>query len=188
MRPLALIFTGFSLLLFSPLSGQHKDFPRDTSFTLNNTAPKVYRQYPHARLVEANTPAGVLAQVNLVYARYGERELHLDLFSPNEKENALCPGVILIHGGGWRSGNRQMEWPMAQRLAAQGYVAATVEYRLSVEARYPAGVYDLKGAIRWMRANAARLRVDPNKIAGVRLFSRRRACGVPWCYGGREKV
>ena len=100
-----------------------------------------------------------------MYARYGERELHLDLFSPSEKAHALYPCVILIHGGGWRSGYRQMEWPMAQHLAAHGYVTATVEYRLSIEARYPAGVHDLKAAVRWMRANAAKYNIDPKKIA-----------------------
>jgi acetyl esterase/lipase len=154
-----------SAVLFSPLLGQQKEIPRDTSFTLDNTASKVYKQYPHAKLVAAILPAQVTAEENVVYARYGERELHLDLFSPGEKAPALCPGVILIHGGGWRSGNRQMEWPMAQHLAAHGYVAATVEYRLSIEAQYPAGVYDLKGAIRWMRTNAAKYNIDPQKIA-----------------------
>jgi acetyl esterase/lipase len=154
-----------SAVLFSPLLGQQKEIPRDTSFTLDNTAPKVYKQYPHAKLVAAILPAQVTAEENIVYARYGERELHLDLFSPSGKTPALCPGVILIHGGGWRSGNRQMEWPMAQHLAAHGYVAATVEYRLSIEAQYPAGVYDLKGAIRWIRTNAAKYNIDPQKIA-----------------------
>jgi pectinesterase len=162
-----LFFTSISLLavLFSQLSGQQKEISRDTSFTLDNTAPKVYKQYPHARLVVAILPDGIAAEENIVYARYKERELHLDLFSPREKGEAFHPGVILIHGGGWRSGHRQMEWPMAQYLAARGYVTATVEYRLSMEARYPAGVYDLKAAIRWMRANAARHHIDPNKIA-----------------------
>ena len=164
---LALAFTsiGFWIVVVSPLLGQENEIPRDTSFTLNSTAPKVYKQYPHANLVEAKLPDGVVAQENIVYARYERRELHLDLFSPREEENAPYPGVILIHGGGWRSGNRQMEWPMAQHLAAHGYVTATVEYRLSIEAQYPAGVYDLKGAIRWMRTNAARYNIDPNKIA-----------------------
>ncbi|MCX6145030.1 MAG: alpha/beta hydrolase [Ignavibacteriales bacterium] len=162
---LAYALIGLLAVLFSPLLGQQKKIPRDTSFTLDNTAPKVYKQYPHAKLVAAILPAHVSAEKNIVYARYGERELHLDLFSPREKTHALYPGVILIHGGGWRSGNRQMEWPMAQHLAAHGYVTATAEYRLSIEAQYPAGVYDLKGAIRWMRTNAAKYNIDPNKIA-----------------------
>ena len=165
VRCLALTCIVMLVIVFSQALAQQKEIPRDTSFTLTNTAPKVYKQYPYAKLVEAKLPSAVLAQENIVYARYGERELHLDLFSPREKGTELYPGVILIHGGGWRSGNRQMEWPMAQYLAARGYVTATVEYRLSVEAVYPAGIYDLKGAIRWMRTNAARYNIDPNKIA-----------------------
>ena len=163
----ALVFISIGLLfvLSSSLVGQEKEIPRDTSFTLGNTVPKVYKQYPLAKLVEAKLPDGVAAQENIVYARYEKRELHLDLFSPRKKANTLYPGVILIHGGGWRSGNRQMEWPMAQHMAAHGYVAATVEYRLSVEAVYPAGIHDLKAAIRWMRANASKLSINPDKIA-----------------------
>ena len=163
----ALLFTSIGLLVvvLSSLFSQEKEIPRDTSFTLNNTAQKVSKQYPHAKLVEAKLPDGVACQENIVYARYGERKLHLDLFSPRTKANVPSPAVILIHGGGWRSGYRQMEWPMAQYLAMHGYVTATVEYRLSVEAQYPAGVYDLKGAVRWMRANAAQYNIDPHKIA-----------------------
>jgi pectinesterase len=161
----ATLVAGLNFLLASVLIGQQKEIPRDTSFTLNNTALKVGRQYPQSNLVQAKLPEGVVAQENIVYARFKERELHLDLFSPREKGNAVLPSVILIHGGGWRSGNRQMEWPMAQQLAAQGFVTATVEYRLSVEALYPAGIYDLKAAIRWMRANAPRLSINADKLA-----------------------
>jgi len=163
----ALLFTSIGLLVvvLSSLFSQEKEIPRDTSFTLNNTAQKVTKQYPHAKLVEAKLPDGVTCQEDIVYARYGERELHLDLFSPRGKGNELSPAVILIHGGGWRSGYRQMEWPMAQHLAAHGYVTATVEYRLSGEALYPAGIYDLKAAIRWMRANASKFFINADKIA-----------------------
>jgi pectinesterase len=132
---------------------------------VNNTVPKVLKQYPNAKLVVPEVPEGVKAYENLVYARDGKRELHLDLFAPVVKDKRGYPGVVLIHGGGWRSGSRQMEWPMAQHLAARGYVTATVEYRLSPEALYPTGVHDLKAAIRWMRQNAAKYNVDPKKIA-----------------------
>lgn len=145
--------------------GAASGVPRDTSFTVNNTATKVLKQYPHARVVAARVPAGVVALENVIYAKDGDRELHLDLFSPVKKSAKGYPGMILIHGGGWRSGYRQMEWPTAQHLAARGYVAATVEYRLSMEALYPAGIHDLKAAIRWMRANAAKHNIDSTKIA-----------------------
>jgi hypothetical protein len=99
VNALALTSIGFLIVFSSVLAGQEKEIPRDTSFTLSNTAPKVYKQYPHAKLVEARLPDDVAAEENIVYARYGKRELHLDLFSPRNRTNALYPGVILIHGG-----------------------------------------------------------------------------------------
>ena len=154
-------------LMTTSLDAQQKtaEIPRDTSFTVNNTATKILKQYPQARVVVPKLPAGIAAHENLVYASDGGRKLHLDLFAPMKKSANGYPGVILIHGGGWRSGYRQMEWPMAQHLAANGYVTATVEYRLSTEALYPVGIYDLKAAIRWMRAHASKYNIDSRKIA-----------------------
>jgi pectinesterase len=77
----------------------------------------------------------------------------------------VFPAVLIIHGGGWRSGDRQQEIPMARELARHGYAAATVEYRLSTESRYPAGVHDLKSAVRWMRAHASEYAIDSSRIA-----------------------
>ncbi|MBF8295278.1 MAG: Abhydrolase 3 protein [Bacteroidetes bacterium] len=154
-------------LMATSLGAQQKtaEIPRDTSFTVNTTATKVLKQYPQASVVVPKLPYGVTAHENVVYASDGNRKLRLDLFVPLTKSRAGYPGVLLIHGGGWRSGYRQMEWPMAQHLAARGYVTATAEYRLSTEALYPTGVHDLKAAIRWMRANAAMYNIDPKKIA-----------------------
>jgi len=152
-------------ILVAQQKGERVGAPRDTSFTLDNTARNVLKQYPRAKVVEPKLPAGVTAHENLVYARDGGRQLHLDLFTPLKKSPKGYPGVLLIHGGGWRSGYRQMEWPMAQHLAAQGYVTATVEYRLSTEALYPTGIHDLKAAIRWLKGNAAKYNINPRKIA-----------------------
>jgi acetyl esterase/lipase len=160
-RPLPLVL----ILLLTPALARQKEIPRDTSFAISSTAAKVIKQYPQAVLVEPSIPPGVISRENIAYEKYGEREMHLDLFTPREKRGGPFPGVILIHGGGWRSGNRQMEWPMALYLAERGYVTATVEYRLSAEALYPAGIHDLKSAIRWMRAHAAEYAIDPNAIA-----------------------
>ena len=70
----------------------------------------------------------------------------------------------MIHGGGWRSGNRTQHWPLAESLAHLGYVCFTPEYRLSTEALFPAGVYDIKAAIRWVKANASTYTIDTSKI------------------------
>ena len=72
---------------------------------------------------------------------------------------------MIIHGGGWRSGNRSQHYPLAQRLADSVMFAFTPEYRLSTEALYPAAVYDLKSALRWIRSNAKKYNIDTNKIA-----------------------
>ncbi len=143
---------------------QKNEIPRDTSFSIGSIASKVYKQFPFAKLVIPKLPDGVAEQKDIIYTSYGDRGLHMDIFSPMQKGKRY-PGVILVHGGGWRSGNRQMEIPMAQFLASHGYVTATVEYRLSIEALYPAAVNDLKTAVKWMRANAAKYNIDSNKIA-----------------------
>jgi pectinesterase len=71
----------------------------------------------------------------------------------------------MIHGGGWNSGDRTMLYPMATELAANGYVAFTVDYRLSPEAKFPAAIFDLKYSVKWLKANAEKYNIDTNKIA-----------------------
>ena len=71
----------------------------------------------------------------------------------------------MIFGGGWKSGDKSQNISIGQQLAAKGYVAITIEYRLSLEAQYPAAVHDVKAAIRWLRANAKKYSVDKSKIA-----------------------
>ena len=153
------------LLCTATTLGQPRTPPVDTSFSASSAAAEVTKKYPFARLAEARLPAGVSAQYDIVYAAHGNRTLHCDLFSPADSAAGPFPLVLIFHGGGWRSGNRTMEIPIAQQLAARGFAAATVEYRLSGEARYPAGVFDLKECIRWMRAHAESLHVDPDRFA-----------------------
>jgi pectinesterase len=137
---------------------------RDTSFTVHSASRSIEAKYPHARLVEPSLPANVEAVTDIPYAWYGPRTLKLDLFRPTDVR-VHRPGVIMIHGGGWRSGDRSMQIPMAQRVAARGFVCATIEYRLSGEAPYPAALFDVKAAIRWMRANGDGYGVDTSAIA-----------------------
>ena len=166
-----LLLTSIFYLLFGGLMAQtieQKAIPRDTTFTPYLAWIKLRKEFPQAKIVEANVPEGVKAQYGLVYATlphtpYGKRELHLDLFVPEKK--GKYPALLLIHGGGWRSGDRTMEIPMAEQIASHGYVTATAEYRLSPEALYPAAVHDLKAAIRFLRANAKQYQIDTGKIA-----------------------
>jgi pectinesterase len=156
-------FLALNVVLVAQKQNERLEIPRDTSFTLFSAAERIKNQYPEARLVLPELPKGVIVHNDLVYAQYGQRALHLDIFRPENKKS--LPAVILIHGGGWRTGERSQGIPIAQRLAAHGYVAATVEYRLSIEALYPAAVYDLKAAVRWMHAHAAEYSIDTTRIA-----------------------
>jgi len=102
---------------------------------------------------------------HIVYGQGGGRDLKLDLYYPGKKGEGAFPGVVFIHGGGWRGGHRGHFARQAIYLAAHGYVCACIEYRLSGEAGFPAAIEDVKCAIRWMRARAEEFNVDPDRIA-----------------------
>jgi acetyl esterase/lipase len=108
----------------------------------------------------------VEAQLDVEYGKVGEKSLQLDLYKPKETKKP-APGLIFVHGGSWSGGNRKIYGYYCQHFAEKGYVAATIDYRLSGEAPFPAAIQDVNCAIRWMRANAAKLGVDPNKIGLV---------------------
>ena len=139
--------------------------PGYTVFSVETAERGLIKNYPFVTRLSNDLPPGVIAKPGIVYQRYGAREMHLDLFQP--KGRGPFPAVILVHGGAWITGNHAMENPFAMELARRGYVAATVEYRLSNEAKYPAAIHDLKSSIRWLRANAVRYNIDPNRVAAV---------------------
>jgi acetyl esterase/lipase len=95
------------------------------------------------------------------YARVGNRPLRLDLYL-REAFTEPAPVVVWIHGGGWSMGDK---FPTpAARLVAAGYAVASVEYRLTGEAKFPAQIHDCKAAIRWLRANARKYNLDSTHI------------------------
>ncbi len=117
-------------------------------------------------------PPAVLNQLhaksNLTYAKYGDRTLEMDLYQPKIARGAL-PAIVCIHGGGWAKGNRTSHGKIAQALANRGYVAATISYRLSGEAPFPAAIQDCKAAVRFLRANAKELGIDADEIGAIGL-------------------
>ena len=76
-----------------------------------------------------------------------------------------APLLIFIHGGGWRSGKKEDYRVYTLAFAQKGYVTASISYRLSKAAKYPAAIEDVRCAVRWLRAHAAEYHVDPDKIA-----------------------
>lgn len=108
-------------------------------------------------------PEGVALRRGVVYGQGSGRPLTLDLFFP-EDTPAPRPGILFFHGGGWSSGSPAQFYRQCGSLAARGIVCASVGYRLTGEARYPAAVEDAKCAVRWLRAHASELGVDPEQI------------------------
>jgi len=107
-------------------------------------------------------PRAVTRLEDQVYSRAGGRDRLADVYIP-EGEGPF-PAVLFLHGGGWRFGDRRLAPDLARYFARDGYVMVSIDYRLSDEARFPASVVDAVTAIRWMRAEAARLRIDPARI------------------------
>jgi acetyl esterase/lipase len=125
-------------------------------------------RYPERRV---SFPHGVVGLPDLVYAVLpGFRPLRLDLYEPPPGQPGPRPLVVFIHGGGWISGHTRHsgafeDWPeVLGSLAAKGYVVASVEYRLSGEARFPAAIQDVKSAIRWLRAHFKEYGIDKSRI------------------------
>lgn len=141
--------------------------PRDTSFTLHGTYLKERKYRPYIRIAEPKVDTRIQTKLNLVYDYIGERPLFLDAFYPDGDDSKRYPGVLLIHGGGWQSGDKSQMHTIGKALAAKGYVAVAVEYRLSLEAKYPEAVYDLKAAVRWMRGNADKIQLDTKHIVSL---------------------
>jgi len=113
-------------------------------------------------------PAVTLTEV--VYAtRPGYRPLHLDLYRA-AGVNVPRPLVVVVHGGGWAHANPRVgaafkDFPsVLAYLVQRGYVVASIEYRLSGEAPFPAQVDDLEAALRFLRDDATRFGIDPARV------------------------
>jgi len=111
----------------------------------------------------ADEPREVAWEPDMEYANPGGERLQLNLARPKTGDGPF-PAVLCIHGGGFRAGKRDSYDGLCKKLAARGYVAATVTYRLAPKHPFPAAVYDTKAAVRWLRANAAKYDIDPRRI------------------------
>ena len=115
-----------------------------------------------------NAPANPLSSVqqDVPYSTIDGRPLMLDIYQPAEQSSAPRPAVVLIHGGGWTSFDKSTMHTMGMFLARCGFVAFAVDYRLfhGNENLWPAQLDDVQRAVRWIRANALKYRVDPDHI------------------------
>lgn len=129
-------------------------------------APVLDDRYPAAKVMFGSD---VESYPDLIYdTPPGFRPLRLDVYRQTAASGPR-PLVIYVHGGGWQSGHTRHSgafenWPeVLASLARRGYVVASVEYRLSGEAKFPAAIHDVKNAIRWLRASATKFSIDPRQ-------------------------
>lgn len=109
---------------------------------------------------ENNTPAPDVAEC---FASPDGQDLIADTFLPADaKRNGAA--VVMVHGGGWNAGDRNAFLWHAHRLSTHGYVACTIDYRLSQIACYPAAVLDCQAAVRWLRENADRFQIEADRV------------------------
>ena len=118
--------------------------------------------------------AEIQVEKDLVYGQGGEVDLKLDLARPAEGDGPF-PAIVFIHGGGWFGGDRAGYAGQIEEAARRGYVAVTISYRLmqfdnakketaTATGNFPTQIHDAKAAVRWLRANAAKYKVDPDRI------------------------
>ena len=131
--------------------------------------------------------ARVLAYKDLGYVPNGHAQQKLDLYVPQSSEK-LLPLIVWIHGGGWKEGSKDYCPPLL--WSAKGYVVASINYRLSQHAKFPAQIKDCKAAIRWLRTQAKKYKIDPDHVvawggsAGAHLAS---LVGTAWDVAGWEQ-
>lgn len=116
--------------------------------------------------LQPEVPDSIEEFKNIEYKNVGEVSLKLDIYKLKKQKNP-APVLIFIHGGAWRTGKRSDYLPYLIDFAKQGYVTATVSYRLVKKAKFPAAVKDVKCAVKWIREHADEYLIDPDKIAVI---------------------
>jgi len=156
---LACALMGTALLCAEPASAAQRDFPVGNEAVLADNYP--------ARQVAF--PKGITGYPDVVYSVLpGFRPLVVDIYT-RSGSGARRPLVLFIHGGGWNSGHTRHSGALANfpaalaLLASEGFVVASLEYRLTNEASYPAQLQDARAALRFLKANAAKYGIDPSR-------------------------
>jgi|JI6StandDraft_1071083.scaffolds.fasta_scaffold00620_12 acetyl esterase/lipase len=139
MKPLILLFTLLTTVAFAQSAK-----PAPKPFTL---------------------PAGIKMEKDIAYIADGDEAQKLDLYLPEKPAEKALPLIVHIHGGGWRGGNKFPCPVMA--MALKGYAVASVEYRFSQKAVFPAQIQDCQAAIRWLRAHSEKYNFDPERLGVV---------------------
>lgn len=160
-----LIFV-FGLLLFGTprFFSQSVPAPNAQPYTIEGTYEKLKKKHPFIQPLDFKTPENINVSLNVEYKNINGQSLVADVYFPKNKTQKY-PGIVMVHGGGWISGNKDLEKYMAEQLASKGFVAMAINYRLSNVAKYPAPIEDIQDAMDWLKKNASKFSLNANKLA-----------------------
>jgi len=138
---------------------------RTTFMLVLLAAPLAAQEQPVPKVRAANVlavaiPEGTRTEKDLAYIPNGHERQKLDIYIP--PGDGVKPLVVWVHGGAWKQGSKDRTPAIA--LLGKGYVVASINYRLSQHATFPAQIQDCQAAIRWLRANAEKYHIDPQRI------------------------
>ncbi len=126
----------------------------------------------HAAVVQAgkqgaaSLPPGIVCRADIPYAGTDDPRQRLDLYLPEVPRTNRLPTVVFIHGGAWKGGDRRQGANVLSPFLRDGqYAGASIGYRLTDTARWPAQIHDCKAAVRWLRAHAGEYGLDPERLA-----------------------
>ncbi|WAC48397.1 alpha/beta hydrolase [Asticcacaulis sp. SL142] len=138
--------------------------PVDDSYTISQRYERYKNEFAGITWPVSTFQTGQQVLFDRRYKSVGARELHIDVFLP-APEVKTGKGIVLVHGGGWRSGGKSHFYGLANRLAQKGYAVFLPEFRLSPEAPYPAGLMDVNDALVWVKSQADTFGIDRDKLA-----------------------
>lgn len=162
------LFVAFLISLFttSSFSQENAAPPMPKGFA-STDAVKAAILSGSVKIIQAENvpiPDNVTMMKDVEFGKGGDKSLLLDLYLPKDSKEPK-PGLIFIHGGAWKGGSKEVYAYYCVKFAAKGYAVATISYRKSQEAPFPAALEDSKCAVRWMRAHAKEYGIDTNRIA-----------------------
>ena len=115
--------------------------------------------------LKGQTPSEVSITKDIVYGHTGGVDLKLDIGYPKGK--GPFPVILFFHGGGWQQGDKWHMHRWIQKFASSGYAGVAVGYRFAPEFKWPSQIQDAKTAVRYLRAHAKELNIDPNRIGAM---------------------
>ncbi len=156
-------------LILNPILGNtQEEAPKKPNGYFSNLTLKISYALGRLKLIETDFPLpdDIKEYKDLVYKTIEGKDLKLDIYHQKDVSKAT-PLIIFIHGGAWKKGDKHSYWPYLIPYAEKGYITATIQYRFTDVAIYPAQLNDVISSIKWLENNADTYHIDKNKIVLV---------------------